>query len=158
IYEYNIPTRTFSFLVYSGLSGPRAVAVDGSGNVYIADSGHNAIKEFNPATRQVTTLVSSGLLTPSGVGVEASGNVYIADSGPNPLKQYTAAPHQVTTLTSPNPFAVAVDGSGTVYIADSRYLAIRALPQAFIPGDEVSVGPAGGSASLLPVLPTSQPL
>ena len=32
-----------------------------AGNVYIADTGNNAIKEWNAATQTVTTLVSSGL-------------------------------------------------------------------------------------------------
>ena len=38
--------------------------MDGAGNVYIADTGNNAIKEWNAATQTVTTLVSSGLNQP----------------------------------------------------------------------------------------------
>ena len=70
-------------LVSSGLNTPTGVAVDGSGNVYIADTGNNAIKEWNASTQAVTTLVSSGLNNPYGVAVDGSGNVYIADQGDN---------------------------------------------------------------------------
>ena len=57
------------------------MAVDSSGNVYIADYGDNAIKEWNAATQPVAALVSAGLNGPRGVAVDSSGNVYIADTG-----------------------------------------------------------------------------
>ena len=63
------------------------VAVDGAGNVYIADTSHNAIKEWNATTQQVTTLVSSGLSGPFGVAVDGAGNVYIADTDNNAIKE-----------------------------------------------------------------------
>jgi len=109
-------------LVSSGLNSPLGVAVDGSGDVYIADSGNNAIKEWSLSTQQVTTLVSSGLNVPFGVAVDGSGNVYIADSGNNAIKEWSPSTQQVTTLVSTglnSPSGVAVDGSGNVYIADS---------------------------------------
>ena len=67
------------------------MAVDAAGNVYIADTGNNAIKEWNASTQQVTTLVSSGLNGPQGVAVDAAGNVYIADSGNNAIKERVRA-------------------------------------------------------------------
>src|SRR5271156_6466989 len=63
-------------LVSSGLNLPYGVAVDGSGNVYIADSFNSAIKKWSASTQQVTTLVSSGLNQPYGVAVDGFGNVY----------------------------------------------------------------------------------
>ncbi|HEX7423780.1 MAG TPA: hypothetical protein VF311_07830, partial [Terriglobales bacterium] len=109
-------------LVSSGLFWPMGVAVDGSGNVYIADVGYNAIYKWSAATQQVTTLVSSGLNSPSGVAVDGSGNVYIADTSNSAIKKWSASTQQVTTLVSSgltHPCGVAVDGSGNVYIADS---------------------------------------
>ena len=109
----------------SGLGG---VAVDGSGNVYIADTLHSAIKEWVAASNTVATLVSSGLRLPYGVSVDSSGNVYIADTGNNAIKEWIAASNTVTTLVSlglSGPTGVAVDGSGNVYIADSGNSAIK---------------------------------
>ena len=54
-------TQQVTTLVSTGLNTPSGVAVDGSGNVYIADTPNNAIKEWNASTQQVTTLVSTGL-------------------------------------------------------------------------------------------------
>jgi ELWxxDGT repeat protein len=121
-----VPANPLTTLA-SGLQAPYGVAVDGSGNVYIADTFDSAIKEFNPATGQLSTLVSSGLARPSGVAVDGSGKVYFADAL-NGIEEYNAATGQVTTLVSSglyNPSGVAVDGSGNVYIADTSNNAIK---------------------------------
>jgi DNA-binding beta-propeller fold protein YncE len=115
-------------LVSSGLSNPYGVAVDGAGNVYIADMSHSAIKEWTPANNSVTTLVFSGLKFPYGVTVDGAGNVYIADTSHNAIKEWTPANNNVTTLVSSglsNPYGVAVDGAGNVYITDSFHNAIK---------------------------------
>jgi hypothetical protein len=127
--NYIGPTGPSPFtLVSSGLSYPFGAPVDGSGNVYIADYGHNAIKECSAATQAVTTLVSSGLNGPVGVAVDGFGNVYIADTGNGAIKEWSAATQTVATLVSSglnNPAGVAVDSSGNVYIADSDNNAIK---------------------------------
>ena len=82
------------------LNDPYGVAVDGAGNVYIADTDNNAIKKWTAANNTVTTLVSSGLKRPQGVAVDGAGNVYIADTGNNAIKEWTAANSNVTTLVS----------------------------------------------------------
>jgi DNA-binding beta-propeller fold protein YncE len=65
--------------------------VDGSGNVYIADSGDKAIKQWNAATETLNTLVSSGLASPSEVAVDAAGNVYILDTGDDAIEELPRA-------------------------------------------------------------------
>jgi DNA-binding beta-propeller fold protein YncE len=123
-----VAANPLATLVSSGLSYSSAVAVDGSGNVYIADSGNNAIRQWNAATQTVSTLVSSGLSYPSGVAVDGSGNVYIADTYNSAIKQWNAATQTVSTLVSSGlsyPHGVAVDGSGNVYIADTSNNAVK---------------------------------
>jgi sugar lactone lactonase YvrE len=115
-------TGTAITLVSSGLNGPEGVAVDGSGNVYIADTFSKTIKEWSPSTQQVSTLVPSDLSGPVGVAVDGSGNVYIADTANNAIKEWSPSTQHVTTLAVSgllDPDGVAVDGSGDVYIADT---------------------------------------
>jgi hypothetical protein len=81
-------------LVSTGLKFPDGLAVDQAGNVYIADSNNNAIKEWNASTQQVTTLVSAGLNHPTGLAVDGSGNVYIADMYNNAIKMWSASTQQ----------------------------------------------------------------
>ncbi|MFA6391614.1 MAG: FG-GAP-like repeat-containing protein [Patescibacteria group bacterium] len=99
---------------------PRGVAVDGSGNVYVADTGNNKIKKIS-AGGSVTTLVSADLSNPEGVSVYGS-TLYIADTGNNALKKVSTSGGTVTTLTSglSSPKKMAINSSGSViYVASS---------------------------------------
>ena len=116
-----ITAQTMNTLVSSGLNQPRGVALDGAGNIYIGDTGNNAVKKWSIATHAVTTLVSSGLNSPNGVAVDGTGNVFIADTGNNAIKEWMASNSNVSTLVSSwlhSPSGVATDKSGNVYIAD----------------------------------------
>ena len=139
--------------------------MDSAGNVYIADSGDNAIKEWNPTTQTLSTLVSSGLDHPMGVAVDGGGNVYIADSEDNAIKEWSAATQTVSTMVSSglnDPTAVAVDGDGNVFIADdvenATGSAIEELPRAFVSTAPVTEESGAGGDALPPVLPATESL
>ncbi len=72
----------------SGFLAPDGVEVDSSGNVYVADTGHNAIKKMDSSGNNIVTL-GSGFSTPVGVAVDSSSNVYVGDSGNNAVKKIT---------------------------------------------------------------------
>jgi sugar lactone lactonase YvrE len=114
------------------LSGPASgVAVDGSGNVYIAEVDNNRVlKETLSAGSYIQTVVANGtngLNYPSGVAVDGSGNVYIANftSGDVYKETPTTGGYSQTLVANSainglqTPQGVAVDGSGNVYIADT---------------------------------------
>ena len=138
---------------------PHGVAVDGDGNVYVADSFNHAIRKIT-AAGEVTTLAgtagSSGSADgtgadarfkyPNGVAVDGDGNVYVADKSNHTVRKITAA-GEVTTLVGAAtesgfsdgrgplarlhaPFGVAVDGGGNVYVADYANHAIRKVTPA----------------------------
>jgi sugar lactone lactonase YvrE len=86
--------------IYAQLSDPGAVAVDGIGNVYIADSGNNRIRKISP-DGIITTIAGDGTVGYSGDGglavnasfsgvsglaVDSAGNVYVADVGNNAIR------------------------------------------------------------------------
>ena len=76
----------------SDLNDPSGVAVDGAGNLYIADSGNEVVEKVTPAG-MLSVVVGTGnegaptpgaatrsdLSVPYGVAVDAAGNLYIAD-------------------------------------------------------------------------------
>jgi streptogramin lyase len=117
------------------------VAVDASGNVYVADTVNSAVKEmpagctsaaYASSACTITTL-GNGFSYPGSVAVDGSGNVYVADSGNNAVKEMTAgcaSSSCVTTLGGgfSTPAGVAVDGSGNVYVADYGTPAVKEMP------------------------------
>jgi len=112
----------------SGFSAPSGVAVDSSGNVYVADSGNNAVYQIavtgGCTTDCVVTTLGSGFGTPSGVAVDSSGNVYVADSGNSAVYQIAVTGGCTTNCMvislDPvgSPTGVVLDSSGNVYVAD----------------------------------------
>ena len=135
---------------------PHSIAVDSSGNVYVADAGNNMIRKIN-AQGAVTTIAGSttsgahnGVGTaasfsrPTGVAVDASGNVYVADSNNNLIRKI-AGDGTVTTLagtgtagnlngttataTFNNPQGVAVDQISRVFVVDTGNGLIRMIQQ-----------------------------
>ena len=122
-----VPASSVNSLVSSGLNHPQGVAVDLSGNVYLADTGNNEIKEWNVSTQLVSALVPSGLNYPSGVAVDSQGNAYFADEKNNAIKKWSVATGAVTSLVSSglsSPAGVALDSNGNVYFSDAGHSAI----------------------------------
>lgn len=99
---------------------PRGVAVDNSGNVYVADTANNKVKKIK-TNGTVVTLVESELSGPEGLDVYGS-TLYIADTGNNALKKISTNGGALTTVTSslsrPKKLAINSDGS-FIYVANS---------------------------------------
>jgi len=128
--HFNSAIRTLG----SGFSEPLGVAVDASGNVFVADGNNNAVKEILAAGGYTTTvnILATGLNGPAGVAVDASGNVFVADTYNNAVKEILAAGGYTTTVnilaTGLNgPAGVAVDGSGNVFVADYNDNAVKEI-------------------------------
>jgi sugar lactone lactonase YvrE len=118
---------------------PYSVAVDGSGNLYIADSANNRIRKVTPAGA-ISTVAGNGtagysgdggdatsaqLWVPLGVAVDSNGNLYIADNYNNTIRKVTSA-GVISTISQAsvgliNPEGVAVDNlGGLLYVADTN--------------------------------------
>jgi hypothetical protein len=154
---------------------PNGVAVDATGNVYIADEGNHTIRKITSGG-VVTTLAgtagSSGstdgtgsaarFASPAGVAADVEGNVYVADRANHAIRKITSG-GVVTTLAGStagstgssdgagtsaqfwSPRSVAVDDRGTLYVADTANHTIRMITS----GGEVSTlaGTAGSLGS-----------
>jgi len=102
----------------SYLDFPADVAVDGSGDVYIADSGNAVVEKVTPSG--TLSIFASGLNDPTGVAVGGDGSVYIADyMGNNAVDKVTPSGtlSGVAGVTRITVTAVAVDGNGNVYVS-----------------------------------------
>jgi hypothetical protein len=107
------------------LSKPSDVAIDGAGNVYIADTGNNVIRGVDGATGIITTVAGTGtagykgdgaaataasLNRPTGVAVDIAGNLYIADAGNHVVRKLTVSTGIITTVAGNGTGGFSGDG------------------------------------------------
>lgn len=108
------------------------IAVDSTGNIYVADSGANLVRKFSSTGTPIGTIGSAGsgngqFANPVGIAIDSGNNLYVADSGNNRIEKFNSAGTYVTqwgTSGTGNgqlsgPRGVAVDNVGTVYVADT---------------------------------------
>jgi sugar lactone lactonase YvrE len=140
------------------LAAPADAAVDSSGDIFIADTNDNRVREVNRATGAITTVAGNGgagyggdngqataamLDAPDAVALDSAGNLYIADSGNNRVREVNLSSGLITTVAGngtagfsgdggaataaeiSSPDALAVDGSGHLFIADANNYRIR---------------------------------
>lgn len=122
------------------LNFPFGVAVDAQGNILIADSANNRIREISAQGIIMTVAgsdhgagdggpaLSARMFGPSGVAIAPDGSVYIAEANNNRVRQVSTDGIISTVasgLNSPN--GLAFDATGALYIADTDASVIRKL-------------------------------
>jgi uncharacterized protein (TIGR03437 family) len=143
------------------LNDPLGIAVDSSGNLYIADRSNNRVRKVSGGI--ITTVAGIGttgsggdngpatsapLNSPTGVALDSQGNLYIAEAGANRIRKvsngiittlagngkagYTGDNGPATSSQLSDPIGVALDSAGNIYITDHNNYVIRKISNGVI--------------------------
>jgi sugar lactone lactonase YvrE len=124
-----------------GVHAAREVALDGAGNMFIAENLNDQVVEL-PAGGGAQTPVGTGLSGPYGVALDGAGNVFIADTGNNRVVEVPAGGGSQRTVTSGlnSPLGITVDGAGNLFIADTDNNQVLELPASGGPQKTIATG------------------
>jgi sugar lactone lactonase YvrE len=116
--------------------GPTGIAVDVSGNIYVADAADAQVYVIPKGATSLTTATRiTGFNTPMGVAVDASGNIYVADFGANQVDivpKGTTAPALLAStahITGYFTFSapLGIDTNGNLYVSNGTNQVIQEI-------------------------------
>ncbi len=111
------------------LGNPSSVAVDQAGNLYIADSANNRIREVSAATGVISTFAGTGvagyngdgiaatsaeLNDPSGIAFDGAGNLYIADNSNQRIREVAASTGLISTVVGGGGWGCSANGTAAI--------------------------------------------
>jgi sugar lactone lactonase YvrE len=155
---------------FSGDNGPAtaatfqsitALALDPSGNIFLADSTNHRIRRIDAQTGTITTIAGTGapgfsgdggpataaqLNSPSGLALDPSGNIFLADTANNVVRRIDAQTGDIAsfaTVPLSAPTGLAAD-SGNLFICDTGNHRVLVRYSNGVTGIEAGAGPPAG--------------
>lgn len=165
------------------LDSPAGVAVDATGNIYVADTHNQRIRKVSVSDGTISTIAGTGvagffgdggaatsaqLSNPTALAVDSSGNLYIADTDNHRIRKisgttittvagngeqgFTGDGAAATAAGIDSPNGVAVNAAGWIYIGDTHNQRVRVVNMAGIistlaGGNSKAYGGDGGAAT-----------
>jgi DNA-binding beta-propeller fold protein YncE len=113
---------------------PTGIAVDGSGNVFVADTNNARIEKFAPSGTFLGAIGFKGtgfgqLGAPNGIAVDKAGNIYVTDATRHQVEKLTPDGNVIDEWKGPapgfyGPRGIAIAPDGSIYVVDQGHTRI----------------------------------
>ena len=113
---------------------PLGVAVDSSGNIWVADAGNHRVQKFNSKGEYQSKFGSFGtgngqFHTPAGIAIASNGDLLVTDSGNGRVQRFNSKGEYQSKFATygtgdgqlVEPGGIAIDSSGTIWVVDHSY-------------------------------------
>lgn len=115
--------------IANGISDPQSLALDSSGNVYVADTNLSLIAVYPKGAVKPQRRIRSGIRGPVALRVDTSGDLYVANNISSTVTVYAPGglkPLRTIISGISRPTALLLDASGTLYVANRRMVTVYA--------------------------------
>ncbi len=123
------------------LDSPEAVALNGAGDLFVADTHNHCVRRVDAVTGLISTVVQTGL--PVALAMDATGRLVVADAGTHRVirvdltngtstvlagsgvQGYSGDGGLATAAAIDTPWGLAFDGAGDLFLADAHNHRVR---------------------------------
>jgi len=128
-----VTTNTFT-----ASTNPVSIALDASGNAWVANFGTNTVTEFSPSGAILATITVG--TNPLGLGIDASGNLWVPNQTSNNITELNSSGGTLGTFSANEPQSVAFDTSGHIWVT---YFSSNTVAELNSSGATVGTFPVG---------------
>jgi sugar lactone lactonase YvrE len=115
--------------------GPRSIAVDSEGNVWVADNYNNRVQKVDSEGNSLLTIGKLGsadgqFRQPRGLVVDSNDNILVSDTQNNRIQKFDSEGKFLDSFTTPSmlqPYQIALDKDGNIYVAEAGSKSIEKL-------------------------------
>jgi DNA-binding beta-propeller fold protein YncE len=115
--------------------GPRGIATDSEGNIWVADNYNNRVQKFDSDGNSLLTVGKLGgkdgqFRQPRGLVVDSEDNVFVADTQNNRIQKFDRDGNFTQSFATPTmiqPYQIALDKEGNIYVAEAGSQKIEKL-------------------------------
>jgi hypothetical protein len=107
---------------------PMGIAVDGNGNILVADTANSRIEKFAPTGTFLSTMGIKGtgygqLGAPNGIAIDRAGNIYVADASKHVVEKLAPDGTVIDEWKGPapgfyGPRRIAIGPDNSIYVVD----------------------------------------
>jgi len=126
--DWNNGTMAKTRTVYKNVNGPRSIAFDTLGDLYVANNTNiTEYSETSATPNTVIATISTGVSNPKVIAIDSNNNLYVGNAGNNTVSKYaqlgggtvSSTPTWTASAGVSSPIAIAFQGNGYITVAEA---------------------------------------